>query len=533
MSLTISLQFPTGKYVAAAWNDKDQPEWPPHPARLCLALLDVLHKSGNSTTERAALLQLCALGPPAISLPREVEISSQEGFFVPQNPTTFKGNDLRKPPLKPRSFPCVFLDADRPTIVFRWDETTLAPHTQEALASLLSKLPRFGHSSSLVIATLTELIDDDLLTLRPAKKTDHLTPDHVLRIPWDGIVESAETAFDAGGREAERVALVSKNEKKAKPGKPLSPSASPRGRHDPTHQWLGYHSEVAVHAHLSTWDRKILILERVAGSRIPGTSSWLVAQTLHKTILDRWSRDPSRGSIPEWISGHQPSHSGEKTPATSSIHLSIFGLPFIHQKVKHADGSLKGIGIAIPRASDIGIDPSEFRLQWHQLCQALFDGEEPLILNTTQASWYLELKPSTSQKPGKTLEPTHWTDPSKIWTSATPIILDRHPKPHFKKDPAKWAESCQKIIQKSCERAGLPIPVSVTPSLYSQTHGVAPAAAFPAPESRNGHPQRFHIHAVITFDEPVSGPLLVGAGRYRGYGLMLPINEGTSNQATS
>jgi len=533
MSLTISLQFPTGKYVAAAWNDRDQPEWPPHPARLCLALLDALHKSGNSDHERSALLKLCALGPPKISLPHDVVLSSQEGFFVPQNPTVPKGNDLRKPPLKPRSFPCVFLDADEPSIFFHWEEAKLETEAREALTSLLSKLPRFGHSSSLVVATLAENINEDSLTLSPSNDTDHLTPAHVLRTPWKGLVESAEEAFDVSGREEERLALVAKNEKKARPGKHLSPSASPRGRHDPSHHWVGYCSATPTNAHPSAWDNQILILERVGGTRIPSTSSWLVAQTLHKTILDHWCRDPSRGPVPEWISGHRTSNSGGKTAAAGSLHLSIFGLPFIHEKMKHADGSLKGIGIAIPRALDLGINPIELRLQWQHLCRALFAGEESLTITTADASWHLELKPSTSQKPGKTLEPSRWTMASKSWTSATPVILDRHPKPHFKKDPVKWAESCERIIQMSCEKAGLPIPSKVVPSVYSKTHGVPPAAAFPAPESRSGRPKRFHIHAVVSFDEPVSGPLLIGAGRYRGYGLMLPISEESTNHKTS
>ena len=55
MALTLSLQFPAGRYVAASWGDKDEVEWPPHPARLCLALIDALHKSGNTLGSRDSL----------------------------------------------------------------------------------------------------------------------------------------------------------------------------------------------------------------------------------------------------------------------------------------------------------------------------------------------------------------------------------------------------------------------------------------------------------------------------------------------
>jgi CRISPR-associated protein Csb2 len=33
------------------------------------------------------------------------------------------------------------------------------------------------------------------------------------------------------------------------------------------------------------------------------------------------------------------------------------------------------------------------------------------------------------------------------------------------------------------------------------------------------------VHAYLEFDEPVVGPILLGAGRYRGYGLCRPLQE--------
>ena len=33
------------------------------------------------------------------------------------------------------------------------------------------------------------------------------------------------------------------------------------------------------------------------------------------------------------------------------------------------------------------------------------------------------------------------------------------------------------------------------------------------------------MHAALTFDEPIHGPLLLGAGRFAGLGLMRPIPE--------
>jgi len=44
---------------------------------------------------------------------------------------------------------------------------------------------------------------------------------------------------------------------------------------------------------------------------------------------------------------------------------------------------------------------------------------------------------------------------------------------------------------------------------------------FPGYKTGSGTP-RACVHAEITFDEPVRGPVLIGAGRYFGYGLCLP-----------
>jgi CRISPR-associated protein Csb2 len=43
------------------------------------------------------------------------------------------------------------------------------------------------------------------------------------------------------------------------------------------------------------------------------------------------------------------------------------------------------------------------------------------------------------------------------------------------------------------------------------------------PQLRKG---KFQVHAQIDFADPVAGPLLLGAGRFRGYGLLRPWKGG-------
>lgn len=525
MPLTLSLQFPAGRYVAASWGNRDEVEWPPHPARLGLALIDTLHKSGNAEEIREALQWFFRQSAPVIVIPSHQLADEQllDGIFVPQNPSAAAGI---KHPRKQRSFPSVFLDADSPTIFFHWSESELPEEHHAALETLVSSLPRFGHSSSLVIATISEGIPpsgEDWRIIRPLESGMPGSPEFSLRVNWDGLLKSAEDAFDAKGREKEMTALIDRATRTAKPDKALKPAASPRGRYDPHHRWCGYVETWVTPPASTPWDNRILILRQAAGDRMGLISTWQLTQVFHKAMLDRWDRNPSAGPIPSWISGHHGGASGEKTGPAEVCHLSIFPLAFVEST--HASGHILGLGIAVPKPEDIGIDPATFRIQWRQALAALLGDDGELELSPPDKAWSIRLKPEESPDPKLTLRPSRWTRPSTTWSSVTPIILDRHPKPHFKKDPQAWRESCTAIIGEACLRLGLPLPERVEVSPHSPLSGVPPAFAFAAPSPRSGRPPRFHVHASLQFAEPVEGPLILGAGRYRGYGLCLPLDQ--------
>lgn len=66
------------------------------------------------------------------------------------------------------------------------------------------------------------------------------------------------------------------------------------------------------------------------------------------------------------------------------------------------------------------------------------------------------------------------------------------------------------MIGQACERAGLPAPREAIITLVSAHLGVPPAHAFPMLQQKNGGLRR-HTHAILIFDEPVCGPVLIGA----------------------
>ena len=563
MSLTISLQFPTGRYVAAGWSDKNSIEWPPHPARFCLGLLDALHRAGNPADEREALLWLCEQGAPEIALPDEAGVDQQVhgGVFVPQNTyitdkkATVKEGPFWKGeswgnifyhPRKERAFPVVYLDSENPSVFFHWPGAEPSEKITSALESLLARLPRFGHSSSLVIASLqgSPNQDSDWQILEPlTDKRVTSTPSHSLRVPWPGLMESAEKEFDSESR-AEEIAKFVHKGKGPRGNSLFKPAASPRPRHDAARQWQGYVESKPPSATSGPWDSGILVLKQEpGGSRLGIQSTWQISDVLHKTLLDRWSRDPSRGPVPSWISGHAENSAD---PARH-CHLAIFPLAFVDHQ--HADGHLLGLGLALPDPEELRIDKTRHRLDWQRALGALLEEEGKVELTARDKKWSATFAPLVSPLPALTLQPSRWTRASRLWKSVTPVILNRHPKPKLpktirpnssvcvgdkcteeeakaiKEKYAQWRESCRKIVRQSCAQLGLPEPVRVEPSVASTLNGVPPAPAFVAPKPRPNRPARFHIHAEIEFAEPVAGPLLLGAGRYRGYGLFLPVKS--------
>jgi CRISPR-associated protein Csb2 len=219
--------------------------------------------------------------------------------------------------------------------------------------------------------------------------------------------------------------------------------------------------------------------------------------------------------IPEWISGHKADGSRSEHP-----HLACF--PLAHIGHEYADGHLLGLAMALPR----GIPTVERR---RCLRDFLYDAHgEPREINLTMGracAWHVVLEERES-RPIALLQET-WTAalpqlPAKRWATVTPIVLDRHPK--AKNSDQYWTEA-ETTVRQSCSRIGLPEPADVILSSVSMFIGVPYVRGFPLMQRKTGG-SLYHTHAVLTFPEPFRGPVLLGAGRYRGYGLCRPFRHG-------
>ena len=253
----------------------------------------------------------------------------------------------------------------------------------------------------------------------------------------------------------------------------------------------------------SVFDPQLIVLS-IKGKHVSLPATLKLTAALRGLLTKECPEQPP----PEWFSGHRL----DGTP-TAAPHLALTPLPFVGSE--HADGLIMGLALVLPTDSDqqeaghclepILRDPATGLPREHPL----FDGQ-----------WFecaIELE--TRERPPKNLDPDTWTWESRVWASVTPVVLNRH---FDGKD--KW-ERAAESVKDMCGHIGLPRPREVLLHPVSLVEGVPHAREYPQLMRKNGGGRRSHNHAVIVFDEPVRGPVLVGAGRFRGYGLCRPMDE--------
>ena len=191
-------------------------------------------------------------------------------------------------------------------------------------------------------------------------------------------------------------------------------------------------------------------------------------------------------------------------------------LPLPHVGRRHADGHLLGLAMAIPR------DVPQIELA-HCLNPLLFEDGWPRRFSLPLGRLgSCELEADDRSDFRLALKPEAWTAvdrPARRWSTVTPIALDRHAKTDT---PAAEIEAG---IAAGCERIGLPRPTDVILSPVSLFVGAPTAGQMPRLKRKTDGGQIRHTHAILSFPEPVIGPILIGAGRYRGYGLCRPMPE--------
>lgn len=226
-----------------------------------------------------------------------------------------------------------------------------------------------------------------------------------------------------------------------------------------------------------------LIVLAASGRGVDGSRIAPLLESARRSILSICD-DP----LPEWLTGH----SKDGSPLQDT-HLGVAPTIF---SGRHGDGRIMGIGLLVPKR----IDGTESRNRLQPVLQS------GLIL--ADQIWNIENSRTV------TTEASTWTRSSRLWASATPLEIRRRDRRSAIEIASEWAE-----------RSGLPPPMFAR--LRAEPFLVGPMHA------RNyaqGKRPRLRMHAMVEWDAPITGPIALGMGRYRGFGFMRPISGVGSTQ---
>lgn len=477
--LAIEVELLTGVSVAAHPDNRDEPEWPPHPDRLFQALVAAWGRNEPPLDdERAALEWLERLDSEGlvVSAPWAHRRDVVPVYVPPNDARTTK--DVKKSiPVVPelrlnrnaRRFAAVVPAAQPPVVRYIWKQADGFHQHRAALSRLAAEVTYLGHSHTLVrVAVLDDRPESEDLTWMAGGPRS-------LRIPHRGRLAHLMERYRADARP--HPSLVQRR---------LVP---PRGEGPP-----------------STLFDPIAIVLRDDGGFVPALDAFpLVAKRLRDAFLQ--TADGEGLPIPTLLSGHDADGAPAETP-----HIAILPLADVGWRYSH--GRLMGIALLLPRETDDGERAAALRalVAFHRRGAELHFGR--------LGSWQLAF---TAAPDLKSLRFARYVGPSCRWATVLPAVLDRHPKDKPGRDLAA-------IVEQACLSVGLPRDavggLRVEAHAFSAITAAPPASrvrqALPEDSPYRGRPLR---HLVLTFAQPVGGPLVLGAGRYRGLGLCLPIGK--------
>lgn len=496
----IEVTFLTGRYVATAHDARDETEWPPHPARLYSAMVAAWADSDQA--ERSALEWLETQPPPNITA-SEADERRVVRHFVPVNDKISSGKDLNKVSevlpkgrvKKPRYFPSV--TPRDPIVTYAWPQK--APiEVSEVLDSLLERVTRLGHSSSLVSCR----------RLQSRPPAANYVPDddsRMLRLRWvkKGQLRELKQLY-------ERHQAMRSRDLPFVTASYRLPYRMVAYRDVET----GADGTVAALARPNTAGKWIVFEVHPADRRMPLTHTVELTKALRSAVFS-YADDP----IPEGLSGHLLNGRPSAKP-----HVGFIALPNVGHE--HADGRVMGFAVSLPHELD-----SEAR---QATLRAIGTWE-----NQAGSDWRLVLrlgKRGTCRMRRRqgpfalvSLRPSIWCRCARTWVSVTPVALPRHPgrlssgTAHAR--ARAWARA-EAAVLRALEHVGLPAPDDVTVSLAPFVIGSRPAAHFPVFRQGGGQQRgtiRCLVHICVRFSEHVTGPLILGSGRYLGLGLMRPV----------
>lgn len=486
MPLVLEIEHLLGLAFAAVGPDRAEPEWPPQPDRVYSALVAAWAARGEKADERRALEWLERQEPPTIHA-SSAHARPAPASFVPPNDKLRVTSNAGWRTRQPRRFPAAV--PDDPIVRLVWSDASEAP--VEVLDALARDVAYVGHSASLTRCRFAET------------KVESVGAPPRRRV-YRGRLRELERAFRANQR-------PSPGQTAAAPKVTTSPN-----RNTVSGDWLTF---------------------EIVGETIDLRAAPLACKALIKTVMSGYERTVGAEAIPTWVSGHEADGVPVRAPHLAAVPLAFAGF-------EHANGDLLGFALAPPAGHDDLLSDRGFRTAILAAFRPLeetvdsVEGEgrqERRLRLKMGRGGVIDLR-MVMDSERASLDPRRYARASRLWATLTPLVLDRHLKSVSAGDRQAEMEA---LIADACERdfgvrprrladgridvvADKHAAVSGAPSAYPS--GKSPRwTGWSLPPTLTS---RHLTHAVIAFDEPVAGPMLIGAGRFCGLGLCLPLGDG-------
>jgi CRISPR-associated protein Csb2 len=443
-------------------------EWPPSPARLFSALV-----AGDGTRDRcrvtdgSELLTLEGAVPSRIHAdPRAQVLVSplQERYVVvdERHAQTTQNYPARQArPVRAG----VRLAPATPRIVYVWDELSPPEPIVESLTARAARVGYFGCADSPV--RMRVATSDITAEAPPSVWTMDEAGSTTLPVPYPGFLDVLDDAYDrfTSGELVRRAWLPTR----------LARYRAPDDQHP------------------AMEDRPTVLSVRL-NPAVSGRKVLAVTETLRAAVLEGYQRHVagSAGAVPQVLHGHGIRGDGYE-------HARWLALPDVG--FAHSRGKIYGAAVWLPpgTAPEVieGVRTTILRL--HELVR-------PGRFKAKVQAFEGEARPLAAN-------PDRWRGPSRRWVSAFPVMHERwQPGGPDLREVGRW-----------CRHAGLPTPLgfrSVTVPLLRGAVSLRPHEV-----RRKDREVRPFTHVRLAFDEPVTGPVVIGRARQFGLGLMAPLDR--------
>jgi len=474
--LALKVDLVDGHYTGAQ-PDGVTPEWPPHPWRLFAALAAarfLYYTSEEEAQEEQGALEWLetqdapelAVWPTRITadaMPQAVKVFVP-GADIKNKKDQASGKNVTVRDKTARRFPR--FSPQRPEFYFLWRHAStdeMKPH-RAALERLAERVTHLGHASAFVRVTLCEEPPEP--TLVPMKATDTGPIAARLRIPVPGEMERFRERHAMG-----QYPTASTTQRYQAARQAVQPAVQPQGA-------------TAV-GEMSGEDVIVFAFDQADAAEMRIERAYNIGKRVVSSLLGLRKDLGLPGPVPEVLSGHQADGARSRKP-----HLGVLPLGHVF-----GDGHLLGFALVLPRQ----VDP-EAREEILRLALRL-----PYI--SVQGRHYpVERVADPQSATLKSLHTAPYLQAARHWWSVTPVVLPVY---------AKTREEIHRAIRQACEHSGYPQPAHLGLSRVPRFRGSAESGRFSQPS-----PQRQIYHVALEFAEPIAGPLLLGAGRYMGLGLL-------------